>query len=175
MKLKRHKSCRHVESAEFVRAGFTLVELLLTLAVLITIAGMAIVPLAKWQQSMPLDQSVALLQQELSKTRLLAIEAAELYSITFDGNSNSFTRTNASSGEDTETQTFRLMEGVRFVVPNNSTGSTRQLMFQSDGTVSDGIVVLEDTSGTRSGLRLERLTGMVRLADANSIAGGSGA
>lgn len=162
---------RH-SAANSLRAGFTLVELLLTLAVLVTVAAVAMVPLAKWQRSMPLDQSIALLQKELTATRLLAIDEAAFYTVTFDANATTFTRTCTSRHTDNE-QTFRLFEGTTFVAQDKT--ETRQIVFQSDGTVSNSTVILQDTNGVRAALKLERLTGLVRIADASTLSGGPGA
>ena len=174
MTSKSQNFCRHLKSAKAVRAGFTLVELLLTLAVLVTISTVAMVPIAKWQKSMPLDQSIAILQQELSTTRLMAIDEAARYSITFDAESNSFDRKCTSAGNDVGVQSFQLMPGVRFVVSSDSPAKSQHILFQSDGTVTDGVVVLQDSNGVQAAIRMERLTGMIRVTDVATLSGVAG-
>ena len=167
-------SCQHQKSARAVRDGFTLVELMLTLAVLVTISAVAMVPISRWQKSMPLDQSVAILQQELVATRLMAIDQAARCSVTFDANSNSYIRLCTFARDDADVESLQLMPGVRFVVTNASQARSQQIWFQSDGTVSDSVVVLEDANGLRAAIKIERLTGMIRVADVATLAGVAG-
>ena len=136
------------------RSAFTLMELMLVLVLLLTIASVVMPAMSRWQQAMPLDQATTLVRNELTRTRVLAIDEASSWSIQISADGQSFQR-HPTQSKDDQTR-FELPSGVHF------TSTSEPLHFQSDGTTSDMILVLEDAQGIQQHLKLDRLTGTIR-------------
>lgn len=73
-----------------VRAGFTLLELLLVLAVMVTLAGLSWPRMMRFVTENTLKQNVETVRRELAATRILAIESGLTYQFRFEPNSQAF-------------------------------------------------------------------------------------
>ena len=72
------------------RAGFTLLELLLVLAVLVTVAAMSWPRLMRYMVENSLKQNVETVRRELAATRILAIESGLTYQFRFEPTAQAF-------------------------------------------------------------------------------------
>ena len=72
------------------RAGFTLFELLLVLAVLVVIGAMTWPQMMRYIQENALKQNVELVRRELANTRILAIESGLTYQFRFEPTAQAF-------------------------------------------------------------------------------------
>ena len=72
------------------RAGFTLLELLLVLAVMVTVASLSWPRMMRYMQENALKQNVELVRRELAATRILAIESGLAYQFRFEPTAQSF-------------------------------------------------------------------------------------
>lgn len=72
------------------RAGFTLLELLLVLAVLVTVASLSWPRMMRYIEENALKQNVELVRRELAATRILAIESGLTYQFRFEPTAQSF-------------------------------------------------------------------------------------
>ncbi len=73
-----------------VRAGFTLLELLLVLAVLITVAALSWPRMMRYIRENSLKQNVETVRRELASTRILAIESGLTYQFRFEPTAQAF-------------------------------------------------------------------------------------
>lgn len=74
----------------FARAGFTLLELLLVLAVLVTLAALAWPRMMRYMAENSLKQNVETVRRELAATRILAIESGLTYQFRFEPTAQAF-------------------------------------------------------------------------------------
>lgn len=70
--------------------GFTLLELLLVLAVMAVIAGLSWPRMLRYMQENSIRQNVEVVRRELAATRILAIESGLTYQFRFEPNKQSF-------------------------------------------------------------------------------------
>ena len=129
-------------------------EVMLVLVLLLTIASVVVPAMGRWQQAMPLDEATTLVRNELTRTRVLAIDEAVSWSVEIASDGRSFRRHSTQSNNNEAS--FQLPTGVHIA------SKTEQLHFQSDGTTTDTILVLEDAQGIQQQLKLDRLTGTIR-------------
>ena len=73
-----------------VRAGFTLLELLLVLAVLVTVAALSGPRMMRYMEENSLKQNVETVRRELAATRILAIESGLTYQFRFEPTAQAF-------------------------------------------------------------------------------------
>ena len=73
-----------------VRAGFTLLELLLVLAVMATLSALSWPRMMRYVEENSLKQSVETVRRELAATRILAIESGLTYQFRFEPNAQAF-------------------------------------------------------------------------------------
>lgn len=139
-------------------------ELLLVLGLLVTVTSMVMPAMARYQRAMPLNQAVALIQTEFTRTRLLAIDEAITWSIEFEPSGDSFVRRRTFEADADSGETFQLPAGVTLYSAsrNNSARTLQPLQFFADGTVTNATLVLQDSEGIQSDLILDRLTGTIR-------------
>lgn len=147
--------------------GFTLMELLLVLGLLVTAMSMVVPALARYQRAIPLNQAVAMLRTELLRTRLRAIDEAETWMVELSPDGRSFSRYRNFEKNDSVGVTFRLPDGVILLSPtsrNRPDQSIKPLQFLPDGTMTSATLLLQDSEGVRRTLILDRLTGAIRPA-----------
>lgn len=73
-----------------VRSGFTLLELLLVLAVMATLAALSWPRMMRFIEENALKQNVETVRRELAATRILAIESGLTYQFRFEPNAQAF-------------------------------------------------------------------------------------
>jgi prepilin-type N-terminal cleavage/methylation domain-containing protein len=145
-------------------AGFTLIELLLVLGLLVTVTSLVMPAMGRYQRAMPLNQAVSMIQSELTRTRLLAIDEAITWTVELKADGDTFQRHRKFDGGARSGETFQLPDGVRFgpTSKNNSAETLQPLHFYADGTVTNATLVLLDSEGIQRELILDRLTGTIR-------------
>lgn len=135
------------------RSAFTLMEIILVLVVLLTLASVVMPAMTRLQQRMPLDAATMLVRNEVSRTRVLAIDRAEPWSFEIAPDGKSFQRypllTNIKQIQ------FELPAGIHFA------NTPEPLQFRSDGTTCGAILTLQDAEGFQQHLKLDRLTGTI--------------
>ncbi len=175
---------RTSESVE-ARRGFTLVEMLLVLALILLVAAIAVPSLDAWFQSYRVQEAADDLQTALIKARTRAMEEGRPYRFEWGVLNERFYRLapddavhwaelqdspvppSLSGFDDPPGLTIEteLPEGVRFV------GGLDTVIFQPDGTAkiysNQGdqfvLVILEDWRGRRRILQIRGLTGGVTV------------
>lgn len=165
MKLLQHNVQRITRKAdaqplaENARGGFTFVELLMVLCVLVVLTSMALPAVLRWQRGMPLEQAISILQMQLQETRLAAIRSGESWIIVLPQDQTPGRRGPASNstGDD---RRFQFVLPARIQCRDQSTGENAGPIFcHPDGTVSDRQLELQDSDGRLTILKIDRLTG----------------
>jgi prepilin-type N-terminal cleavage/methylation domain-containing protein len=161
--LRRSRSgSRHASrcgARETSRFGFTLIEVLLVMAVMVVLTGLTFPAMARWKRGAEVNRAAAELRDVLLRQRVHAIREAVSVTFTpaFEGTLYELTVTD-SLGGIVKSQSGTLPGTVRFV----GNEQTQSIVFRADGTASDVVVRLQDAGGDRSSVVVERLTGSVR-------------
>lgn len=126
------------------RSGFTLLELLLVLGVLVVIASLSWPRMMRYVQENALKQNVETVRRELASTRIHAIESGLTYQFRYEPGGQLFlvfpferpsapesegADTTGSSGQPAPPPKVKTVEGrisadFRFETPSNATGQT---------------------------------------------------
>ncbi len=144
------------------RTGFTLVEVLLVLGLLVILSGVILPAVGRWQSGLPLQRAETEIRDALIHARTQAITTGRACGIQVHAGHEQYRsiQTTASGPRTTE---HRLSEGVRFGAAGNGAGWMAPILFTPDGVAADAVIPLADAEGRRSRLRLRRLTGSVTI------------
>lgn len=123
--------------------GFTLLDLLMTMAILTVAAGLAIPAVSGVLTSYELNVAAQELASEMSAARALAVSRGSAYTVTFNVSSNSYQVIDISDPNN-PTRVSRELEGdvVFQAVPQTA------IRFDPRGLTSGGTVVLAGGSDT---------------------------
>lgn len=153
---------RHATHRKSV-GGFTLIELMLALTILVAVGSLVLPALGRWQRAMPLRQAVQTVKFEMARTRIRAMSDAVAWTVIFTEDGRSFRRFPTFATDSSRAEIVQLPQGVRLQAAG-VTGREEQptaLRFQADGTVTDARLILVDSEGVSQSLILDRLTGIV--------------
>jgi prepilin-type N-terminal cleavage/methylation domain-containing protein len=157
------------------RCGFTLLELVLVVGLLLVVTAVALPGIAGWQARLPLDRAVAAIQHTCLEARVLAIQTgtthvvqlseqkSEVYMFPTGVIENQGEQPKFPPGQDIATFDFLDSEG------HNLT----RLLFYPDGTSSSAQIAVTDENEHQTLLILDRLTGMVGLKESSINHNGS--
>lgn len=160
-------SPRHNRS-DSARLGFSLMELLLVLALLTVLAAVTVPALRGWQQRLTLEQAATALQHQISETRLRSIQSGERWMLVL----SLADRTSLQVCPDrpaNQPELLQLPQDIRLkpepekgLPPANA--QVLRIIFRPDGTCSATALRLSDPRGNALSLSLDRLTGSVRIS-----------
>ncbi len=138
------------------RSGFSLVELLITLALIAVMATIAVPQFQRYSTNADLKTAAREVMADLFAARQMAVEnSVTIYRMTFDvgGNSYVLSRNPPAAWENVWLAPKSLASfgnGIRLVSVNFSGGST--VNFQRRGTVSGGNVTLTNRLGSTAAI-----------------------
>ena len=154
-------------------SGFTIVELLMVLGILVVLTSVTLPSVLRWQRGLSMEQGVSTLQIQLQETRLAAIRSGEAWNLVLPQNQRPGRR---QAVRDTAAVDIRLLfhwpaglicsEVSPTTLPAASTTESDQptrIVCQPDGTVSDCLLKLTDSNEHQTLLRIDRLTGMASV------------
>jgi general secretion pathway protein H len=137
--------------------GFSLVELVLVMAILGVVAGLTVPALARWSEDQPLSQARDLVLAELAHARLAAIESGTPSSVRYQPGSSLL---EIKSGIPTQRIELVLPESVKFATLDRSRGEwSPPIRFYPGGTASEALVILQDDTDREERIVVARLTG----------------
>lgn len=149
------------------RSGFSLMELLLVLALMTVLAAITVPSLQGWQQRLTLEQAASTLQQQITETRLRSIQSGERWLLVLSLPEKTSLQLCPDSPQIIPAR-FRFPADISWkamsrhnAVPTSM--ETIRLVFRPDGTCSDISLQLSDQRGHSLALSLDRLTGSVRI------------
>lgn len=139
--------------------GFTLVELLLTLAILVTVTAVSVPALRRSQQDAALREAADLVKTRLMQARLAAMDRGEPSSFVAQIDHATF---RIQLGSSHPVVTDSLPDGVRFVANEKRAGEwSSPIWFHPNGTAMDAVVTLMDARQQTQTIVVRRLTGAV--------------
>ncbi len=150
------------------RRGFSLIEMLVVLAILTLAAAVSLPGIQRLQRGMALDRAVSLLQTELQEARFQAIRSGEPWILELPTNEKAGQRRPAHKVETQEpdsarsSRSFGWPEGIRYEWLAQSTAA-KTILCHADGTVTEATLCLIDKHGARTAVHIDRLTGSVRV------------
>lgn len=146
-----------------VRHGFTLLEVMLTLSLLLVLASATLPAISGWQARIPLDHATAQVQQICQQARTSAILTGTTWTVYTPGRSREW-RSQAVDELviDPSPVTHHLGGDIESVqVTDLQQNTLRRLMFYPGGTTSAARIKLTDQHERETSLMLDRRTGTV--------------
>jgi type II secretion system protein H len=147
-----------LETGSTGKRSFTLVELLVVLAVIVIVAGIAVPRIAGSLESRQLKEATASLVHTARTTRALAMAQQRTYTMKIDVNRGGWSIRQENGGKEKKgpvrmswLKGGRLPKGVRvvkFKTPESSEGKEGEIMFGPDGTSSGAMIELGCESRT---------------------------
>lgn len=142
-------------------AGFSLVEMLVVLAILALAAGVGVTSIRSIVPSQRLNAAAEALAGEIALLRTEAQRTGRVTSLVFDGETNRFVSSRARAPA-------LAMAGWHIMIETGSASRVHpgELRFLPDGGCTGARITLSGSGGTRI-LTVSRATGNVRVAEAS--------
>lgn len=154
-------------SPQHHRLGFTLVELLLTLAILVTVTAVSIPAMRRSQQDAALREGLDLVKSRLMQARLAAMDLGEPTSFAVRIDHSTF---RIQLERSQPVITVSLPDGVRFVAEGKRSGEwSLPIWFFPNGTAMDAAITLSDDRQQTQTVVVRRLTGAVSSSARSDI------
>lgn len=151
-------------------SGFSLLELLFVLGLMTVLLVIAVPSLRRWQQRLPIERSVALLQQQIAETRLASIQSGETWALWLYSSGTEGRRTPLNQ-PDLDKFQFQFPEGICCRSDEDAESQQTQdmlLIFRPDGSSSTARLMLADGLGNELLVVLDRLTGAASILPSGS-------
>ncbi len=163
----RQRSSSVSRRAVTKQRGFTLLEVVLVVSLLLVLTAVALPGLAGWQARLPLDQAVATIQQACLEARVAAIQTGTTRVVKLSVEHPELRLgLKKGVGSREEYSLFELGQDIASIEFLDLEGSNvSRLLFYPDGTSSAAQITVTDDHQRQVLLRLDRLTGIVRLEE----------
>ena len=142
-----------------LRRGFSLVELLLVLSLMVVLTSLTLPGVLRWQNGVGMERALSLLQVQLQETRLSAIKTGESWTLVLPQNGRPGQRhQNAESVLVDKRHEFNWPTGISCLNTETKT-SEIAIICHPDGTVTACTLQFKDAHGQQTMLQIDRLTG----------------
>jgi prepilin-type N-terminal cleavage/methylation domain-containing protein len=147
------------QAEHLLRRGFSLVELLLVLSLMVVLTSLTLPGVLRWQNGVGMERAVSLLQVQLQETRLCAIKSGEPWTLVLPQNGRpGQRRQNAQSVTVDKRYEFNWPAGISCLNTETQT-SEIAIICNPDGTVTACTLQFKDSHGQQTMLQIDRLTG----------------
>lgn len=140
------------------RCGLTLVELVITLAILALLTVLAVPNLGRWIQHYRIRAAVRQIVSQMELAKIKALKNNWPYRIAFDEAAGTFrleTRSKSSEAWRVEGRVFRIPHQVPLDV------NVKAIHFNPDGTAASGTVTVGPTGGEHYTITVNTTTGKI--------------
>ena len=147
------------QAEHLLRQGFSLVELLLVLSLMVVLTSLTLPGVLRWQNGVGMERAVSLLQVQLQETRLCAIKSGEPWKLVLPQNGRPGQRRPSVVPVMVEKRhEFNWPAGVSCL---NTESQTSEIVItcHPDGTVTACTLQFKDAHGQQTMLQIDRLTG----------------
>ena len=149
-----------------LRRGFSLVELLLVLSLMVVLTSLTLPGVLRWQNGVGMERALSLLQVQLQETRLSAIKTGEPWKLVLPQNGRPGQRhQNAMSAMLDKRHEFNWPAGISCLSTETKT-SEIAIICHPDGTVTACTLQFKDAHGQQTMLQIDRLTGAASIVNA---------
>jgi|GEM_PF-810400 type II secretion system protein H len=147
--------------------GFTITEMLVVLAIIGILIGVAGPSLLRWRDSFEVKNSVREIQMTLQLARMKAITQGVEYRVVVDLERETFQLERGDQAEgsthwQSEGKLFTLPAGVDIASVNSYTTGKRNKQFNPNGTCSSGSIKLQNKWGEKYTITLTPATGYIK-------------
>jgi prepilin-type N-terminal cleavage/methylation domain-containing protein len=147
------------QAEQLLRRGFSLVELLLVLSLMVVLTSLTLPGVLRWQNGVGMERALSLLQVQLQETRLCAIKTGEPWKLVLPQNGRPGQRLqNAMSAMLDKRHEFHWPAGISCLNTETQTSETA-IICNPDGTVTACTLQFKDAHGQQTMLQIDRLTG----------------
>ena len=155
------------------RRGFTLVELLMVLSVLVVLTAISLPATLRWQRGLAMERAISVLQLQIQETRLAAIRSGEPWSLVLPQPGIAGQRHPTHQPATNQARlSFQWPAGIQ-CHDMRTEQLAEPVLFQPDGTISGRLLRLTDANGHHTFLHIDRLTGTASVQTGPSVANGS--
>jgi prepilin-type N-terminal cleavage/methylation domain-containing protein len=148
-----------------LRRGFSLVELLLVLSLMVVLTSLTLPGVLRWQNGVGIERALSLLQVQLQETRLCAIKSGESWTLVLPQNGRPGQRLqNAMSATLEKRHEFNWPAGISCLNTETQT-SEIAIICHPDGTVTACTLQFIDAHGQQTMLQIDRLTGAASIVN----------
>ena len=169
--MKVHVACCSRRKA--LRRGFTLFELMLTLVILLLVAGVSIPRLMHRLQRNEIQSTAVSIRNQLNEARRRAVETGIPQLAVIDSQQHEIRVQPAEESAVEKSESVAplpLPAGIQIAVTSTSSdtapGNTEPccvIRFHPNGTSTSGCLTLSEAQGASCRLRIDRATGTIRL------------
>ena len=148
-----------------LRRGFSLVELLLVLSLMVVLTSLTLPGVLRWQNGVGMERALSLLQVQLQETRLIAIKTGEPWKLVLPQNGRPGQRLqSAMSAMLDKRNEFNWPAGISCLNMETQT-SEIAIICHPDGTVTACTLQFKDAHGQQTMLQIDRLTGAASIVN----------
>ncbi len=166
MQRSAHQSTSGSSQAKHLLSrGFSLVELLLVLSLMVVLTSLTLPGVLRWQNGVGMERAVSLLQVQLQETRLCAIKSGEPWKLVLPQNGRPGQRhQTAESVLVDQRHQFNWPAGISCLSVESQT-SEIAIICHPDGTVTACTLQFKDAHGQQTMLQIDRLTGAASIVN----------
>ena len=166
MQRSAYQSISKFSQAEhLLRRGFSLIELLLVLSLMVVLTSLTLPGVLRWQNGVGMERALSLLQVQLQETRLCAIKTGESWTLLLPQNGRPGKRhLSAMSAMIDKRHEFNWPAGISCLNTGTQT-SEIAIICHPDGTVTACTLQFKDAHGQQTMLQIDRLTGAASIVN----------
>ena len=151
-------------------SGFTLIELMVTIAVLAVIVGMAAPNISTQLADQRVKSTAATLANALKEAKVESIIRRQNVTVIYDANATPKTVTLRANNNNISSYTISEKSSV---TQNISPATVTNIVFRPDKTIADGATVVYTVCDSGSTNETPRQVSLTRIGNVNSINAGS--